>query len=210
MKLFTQILSFLMLLVLLTAENCGGPGESYKAELKEKQISDEYQNIENEFIKDELSIEDLNAFEIRAVQKLNDIADYINIYADTSISLQFRKQANQMIWENFFEKNDVKNFYKNLEILDDTLNTTLFYLKYGRLFETEFNSIEISNHFQKESGLEYSGEIQFNQRISLLNQADTVVINFPRRISMLAVKTEKNFGNKTQEVWDVYLGESRF
>ena len=97
MRLFTQILSFLMLLVLLTAENCGGPNESYKAELKEKQISDAYLNIENEFIKDELSTEDLNAFEIRAIQKLKDLSDYINIHADTSISVQFRKQAKQIM-----------------------------------------------------------------------------------------------------------------
>jgi hypothetical protein len=195
-----------MLLVLLSAENCGGPGGSNKAEMKERQISDEYQDIENEFIKDELSVEDLSAYEIRAIQKLMDIADYININADTSISVQFRNQANQMIRENFFEKNDAKNFYMNLGILEDTLNTTLYYLKYGEFFKTEFNSIEITNHFQKESDLEYTGEIQFNQRISLLNRADTVLINFPRRISMLAVKNEKNFGSKTQEVWEVYLG----
>ena len=206
MRLFTQILSFLLLLVLLTAENCGGPGESSKAELKVKQISDEYQNIENEFIKDELSVEDLNAFEIRAVQKLMDIADYININADTAISVQFRKQANQMIRENFVDDYNVKIFYNNLEILEDTVNTTLFYLKNGGLFKTEFNSIEITNNFQKGSDLEYSGEILFNQRISFLNGADTVLVNFPRRIRMLAVKTGKSFGNETQEVWKVYLG----
>jgi hypothetical protein len=196
-----------MLLVLLTAENCGGPGESYKSELKVKKISDEYQNIENEFMKDELSMEDLNAFKIRAVQKLKDIADYINITADTSISVQFRKQASQMIRENFIEKSDLKIFYKNLEILEDTLNSALYYIKYGGIFKTEFNSIEIVNHFQKDSDLKYSGEIQFSQRISYLNQLDTVVTSFTKRISMVALKTEKNFGNETQEVWEVYLGE---
>ena len=209
MKLFTQILSFLMLLVLLTAENCGGPGESYKAELKERQISDEYRNIENEFIKDELSIEDLSAFEIRAAQKLKDISEYIIMNADTGISVQFRKQANQMIRENFFEKNDANMFYKNLELLEDTLNTALYYLKYGGLFKTEFSSIEITNHFQKESDLKYVGEIQFTQRVSFLNQSDTVVTNLPRRINMMAIKTRKNFGNEIQEVWEVYLGEAR-
>ena len=210
MRLLSQILSFLMLLVLLSAENCDRPNESNKAELKVKQISDKYQNIENEFIKDELSVEDLSAYETRAIQKLMDLADYININADTSISVQFRKQANQMIREEFFEKDDVKNFYKNLGILEDTLNMTLYYLKYGGLFKTEFNSFEIINHFQKESDLKYSGEIQFTQQISYLIQSDTVVASFQRRINMLVVKTEKNFGSKTQEVWEVYLGESRF
>ncbi len=209
MKLLTQILSFLMLLVLLSAENCGGPSESYKVEMKERQISDMYQSIENDFIKDELSIEDLNAFEKRAVQKLKDVADYININADTGISIQFRKQANQMISENFVEQKDLKIFYKNLEILDDTLNTTLYYLKQGELFKTEFKSMEITNHLQKESELKYSGEIQFTQRISYLNQSDTVEISNPRRINMLAVKTGKNFGNETQEVWEVYFSGTK-
>lgn len=209
MRLFTQILSFLMLMVLLSAENCGGPGNIYKAELREKQISDAYLNIEKEFVKDELSIEDLNAFEIRAVQKLKDIADFININADTSISVQFRKQANQMIRENFIEKSNLKIFYKNLEILEDTLNSALYYIKYGGIFKTEFNSIEIVNHFQKESDLEYSGEIQFSRKISFLNQSETVVTSIPQRINILALKTEKNFGSETQEVWEVYFGETK-
>jgi len=209
MRLLINILSLLMLLVLLSAENCSGPGANYKEEYREKQISDAYQSIENEFIKDELSIEDLNAFEKRATQKLQDISDYINIYADTSLSLEFRRHAKQMIQENFSEKDDLTIFYKNLEIAEDTVNTVLNYIKYGESFKTEFSSFEIIKHFQKESDLKYSGEIQFTQRISFLIQSDTVVVSFQRRINILAVKTEKNFGSETQEVWEVYFGEIR-
>ena len=106
MRLFTQILSFLLLLVLLTAEDCAGPSESYKAEMKERQISEMYQSIENDFINDELSMKSLDAFEKRAIQKLKDISDYINIYADTSLSVQFRIQAGQMIKESFPENEE--------------------------------------------------------------------------------------------------------
>jgi hypothetical protein len=209
MRLLINILSLLTLLVLLTAENCGGPSESYKVEMKERQISDMYQSIENDFIKDELSIEDLNAFEKRAIQKLQDITDYINIYADTNISVQFRKQANQMIVENFIESNDVNIFYKNLELLEDTLNTALYYLKYGGLFKTEFSSIEITNHFKKEPDLKYKGEIQLIQRIAYISQSDTFVTSFPRRIGMIAIKTEKYFGNEIEDVWEVYFSEAK-
>jgi hypothetical protein len=93
--------------------------------------------------------------------------------------------------------------------LEDTLNTTLYYFKYGGLFKTEFDSIVITNNFQKESAVEYSGEIQFSQQISFANQSDTVVTIFPRRIGMFALKTEKNFGNETEVVWEVYFGEAK-
>lgn len=209
MRSIINILSLLTLLVVLSADNCSGPDLNNKQENNGKQIPDTYQHIENEFIKNELSIKDLDAFEKRAIQKLRDIADYISINADSAVSVLFRKQANHMIRENFIEKDDVSNFYKNLEIREDTLNTILYHLKYESLFKTEFSSIEIIKRFQKESDLIYTGEIQFTQRISFLNQADTVLVSLPQQINIHAIKTGKNFGSEMQDVWEVYFSEPK-
>ena len=208
MRLLISILSLFTLFVLLSAENCSGPGGNYKVESRETQISDTYRRIENEFIKDELSVEDLNAFEKRVVQKIRDIADYINIYADTSLSVQFRAQANQMIQDNFLEKKDVEIFYNNLKLIEDTLNTTLYYSKKSQSFKTEISSIEITNHFLKKLDLSYSGEIRFTQRIEVMNSSNAFDRDtFQFQIKFIAVKTVKHFGNEKNVVWEVYLTE---
>lgn len=196
-----------MLLVLLTAETCG---DSRVADSKEYRLNNTFRDIENKFEKEELSDEILSAFEKRAVQKFKDISDYINICADTSLSLQFRAQANQMIQDNFLEKNDVEIFYGNLEIHEDTLNTALYFSKKRQSFKTETGSIEITRHFLKNSDLTYSGEIQFTQRMEVTNSLGSIdSIDSQYRVKILAVKTRKNFGNETEEVWEVYLTEAK-
>ena len=87
-----------MLLVLLTAENCSN---NNVADRNDQKLNSMFTNIENDFVNDELSEVALSAFEKRAIQKLKDISDYINIYADTSLSVQFRGQAKQMIEADF-------------------------------------------------------------------------------------------------------------
>lgn len=207
MRKLTKILSIIMLLVLLTAETCSDSGVVVS---KEDRLAATFQDIENKFEEDELSDDILSAFEKRAIQKLKDIFDYINIYADTSLSIRFREQAKHMIQENFFEKKDVEIFYNNLEILEDSVNTTLYYSKNGQTFKTEISSIEITNHFLKKSDLTYSGEIQFTPRIEVINSSNSVdSVNFQSRIKFLAVKTKKHFGNETAEVWELYLTEAK-
>jgi len=193
-----------MLLVLLTAEDCSNNSDVVT---KEDRLTGVFQNIEAEFAKDKLSEEILSAFEKRAVQKLKDIADYINIYADTSLSVQFRKQADQMIQENFYEKNDVNDFYKGLELLEDTVNGILYHSGNVRIFKTAVDSINISERLRLKPDSNYAGGIKFSQKIYLINQTDTIVSTSSQsRISILAIKTIKNFGDKTEEVWEVYLG----
>jgi hypothetical protein len=208
MRLFTQILSFLLLLVLLTAEDCAGPSESYKAEMKERQISEMYQSIENDFINDELSMKSLDAFEKRAIQKLKDISDYINIYADTSLSVQFRIQAGQMIKESFPENTYVQKFFNSFELQEDTVNGFLYHTGNLQTFRTAIDSVVISDRLTLKSVSNYTGTIQFTQKTVLINSTDTIVSNsFRCRLNIMAIKTRKNFGDKTEDVWEVYLGE---
>ena len=207
MRKFTKILLYIMFLVLLTAEKCS---DSRVAAPKEYQMNNTFSDIEKNFANDELSDVVLSAFEKRAVQKLEDISDYINIYADTSLSVQFRAQANQMILDNFLEKMELQIFYENLELQEDTLNTTLYHSKNGHSFKIEIGSIEITNHFLKKSDLSYSGEIQFNLRMEVSNTLGAIEIKDSQySVKMLAIKSTKNFGNETEEVWEVYLADSK-
>lgn len=208
MRFITKILSFIMPVFLLTAETCS---DNSAVVSKEDRLTGVFQDIEDGFANDELSDEFLSAFEKRAIQKLRDITDYINILADTSLSKQFRKQAGQMIQESFLENTDLQNFYKELELLEDTVNGILYQPGNVKTFKTAIDSIIISDRLRMKSVSNYTGEIQFTQKIYLINFADTIVSNsFHSRINMLAIKTKKNFGDKTEDVWEVFLGKSRF
>jgi len=204
MRLLTKILSFVMLLFLLTAEDCS---DTSVMDRKEARLTNTYRDIENNFAEDDLSDNTLFAFEKRAIEKLKDISDYINIYADSSLSVEFKTQAKDMIRESFFELNDVKVYFNNLELREDSVNTTLYYSKYGQSFKSEIHSVRVTNHLSKNHGSDYIGEIQFTQIFRVINSIDKVT--FYGSAKIMAVKTEKYFGNEVQEVWEVYLSETK-
>lgn len=194
-----------MLLVLLTAENCG---DSNTVVTKEDRMSGMFQNIENEFINNELTPDILNAFEKRAIQKLNDLADYLNIYAQPNLDKEFRIQAVQMVRELFYSESDIPNFYKELELVEDTAARILYSSKNGGTFKTEINSIKVTRNFQKQSVSNYAGELRFTQKVFCITSGDTVLTNtYTRRSKIFVLKTKKEFGSEIQNVWEVYLGE---
>lgn len=205
MKQYFKILSFLALLFLLTAENCGDGNPQIPRE--EKSVS-MFQNLENEFLDDELTPENLSAFEKRAVQKLSDLADFINIYADTSLSVEFRLQAKQMITKSFKSEKDLQSYYQCFSFFADTTSDVLYYSENAASFFTEINSIIITESFQKTTNSGYSGVLQFSHTIFNLFSGDSIVSNLSQhQIEILALKTEKDFGTSSQEVWEVYFGK---
>ena len=194
-----------MLLFLLTAETCGDGNIEVT---KEDRLSGMFQDIEDEFVNDELTPEILFAFEKRAIQKLNDFIDYLNIYADTSLSKQFRIQARQMIIETFYSETDLYRFYQDLGLLEDTTNRILYNSKNGGLFKTEIDSIVVTDNFLKQAFSGYVGELRFSQKLFRITSTDTVLTNtLFRNSEIFVIKTEKEFGEKTQDFWKLYLGE---
>ena len=207
MKQFSKILSFLLLTFLLTAEDCSDRSVEVT---KEDSMTDMFQDIENEFVNDELTPNILFAFEKRAVQKLSDLDDYLNIYADTSLSKEFRLQARQMIIESFNDKINLQKYYQNLALLEDTVHLYLHHSVNTEPLCTEINSILVSDSFQKKTMLGYTGELQFTQKIFRIVSGDTLFMKtFNIHLEIITSRTEKEFGNQIQNVWEIYLGETR-
>jgi len=190
---------------LLTAEDCSDSGHKVS---KENSLISMFQDIEAEFVKDELTSEILSAFEKRAIQKLSDLDDYLNIYADTSLSKEFRLQARQMIKESFNSEMDLQTYFKNIELSEDTLNDIIYYSEKEGSFITEINSIIIKDNFQKQISSSYVGELGFSQK-NRNNYSDenTDVKSFILNAKMHVLKIEKEFGKESQDVWEVYFGE---
>jgi hypothetical protein len=210
MKQFSKIMSFLLLLFVLTAEDCSDGGNRSSEISKEDRMTDLFKNIEDEFINDELTQEILSAFEERAIQKLNDLADYLNIYADTSLSKEFRLQAKQMLLESFNSAMDLQAYFKNINLSEDSLNAIIYYSENEGSFDTQINSIVIKENLQKRISSSYVGELSFSQKVYSSTFSKKVNSNsFILNGKMHVIKTEKEFGNETQDVWEVSIGEIR-
>lgn len=195
------------LLVLFSAGTCSD-GNYESSKMAEK--PDMYREMENEFVNDELSVETLSAFEKRAIQKLKDVEDFISIYSDSSLSKPFRMQAKQMIEGNFINKETTLEFYRNLELEEDTVNQILFFAGNNEKYKVEINEITVSNRLQKVSPSNYSGEIQFSQKVSNSDSVNNAPANyFQGKMEIQALKTEKKFGNITKVVWELFLGETK-
>lgn len=192
-----------MLLFLLTAEDCSDNSIEITREEKQSEL---FQNIENEFLEDELTPEILSAFEKRGIQKLSDLADFINIYADTSLSVEFRLQARQMISKSFRSENDLQNYCQCFSFFVDTTSELLSYSENAASFYTEIDSVIITESFQKITSSGYFGALQFSQTIFKLSSGETILSKSKRQLEIFAIKTEKEFGTNSAEVWEVYLG----
>ncbi len=196
-----------MLLFLLTAEDCAN--RNVEATREEK-LSGMFQDIENEFVNEELDYISLNAFEIRAIQKVNDLADYLNIYADTSLSEKFRLQAREMVSGTFNSEMDLQTYFTSLGFIEDTTNKVLYLSVEEGVFITEIDSVNTIDFFHKNNYSSYIGKLQFSQNIVRITSTDTVVVNtFKFHLEIIVSKSEKEFGNISQNVWEVNLGEIR-
>lgn len=202
MKEYFKILSFLGLLFLLTAEDCGNGRAPMSVEEKSTGL---YQNLENEFLIEELTPKELVAFEKIAIQKLSDLADYLSIYADSSLSPEFRIQAGNMIREIFYSEEDLQNYLNTFSYVEDTSKHLLFSKSEG--VKTSVDSIQITESIVNKGNSKYEGSIRFSQAIHFERSIQPEIHFYNQRMKIIVVKTEKYFGEKALRVWTVYLGE---
>lgn len=196
-----------MLLFLLTAEDCA---DSSAEITREEKLSGMFQNIENDFVNEELDFESLNAFEKRAIQKVKDLADYLNIYADKSFSEEFRLQAREMVLETFNSETDLQTYFKSLDFIEDTTNKVLYFSINKGVFITEIDSVNTIDFFHKNNYSSYIGKLQFSQKIFSVSSTDMVVAKtFNSVLEIIISKNKKQFGDNFQDVWEVNLGEIR-
>ncbi len=179
-----------MLLMLLTAEECGDSGGSSYS-----QQEYDFQNIENEFTVDELDEATLNAFEKRAIQKLKDLADYINVFADTAYSAEFRIQARQMINELFISDEDVHKFFEEVGFKEDSVEQLLFIPKEMDSFRVD--AVVVSKSFLQNSNGVYSAELSY-----IIHAGENALEG---QLKIVAEKEAKQFGNTSTTVWSLYF-----
>jgi hypothetical protein len=146
----------------------------------------------------------LSIFEARAQQKLQDLADYINMLKDPGLDSTFRQQAmsqavalfedgNILVDKNPENEIAIRDFLKNL--LDENQPTSKFTI----------DSIQTVKPLQATGPERYEGILSFEGNIA---PAQTPSINTPKEIGMVLRKIKKEFGTEDKWVWEVFLSQA--
>lgn len=211
MSRLLKISVLILLLFTICAPTCV---DDHDAANREMLIVDEAKNeIRAEFETETLNEASLIAFEEAAKQKLSDLADYLNVIADTSLNLAFRKKAGEMIRSTFINENVSLQIFKPESKPDVGINVSQL-IKLG--LEDEIllpfytvDSMDIKTHLQKVQHDSYEGMLNFRQYfldVSLSNKNDVCIL---RQAEIFVQKEIKVFGSDTLKVWNVCLGTIR-
>jgi hypothetical protein len=219
-KLLKSVLYALAAMLILILAGCSAnpmmnKSESYEpmyeAVTEEEELAVE--RIDYEFEKDQLSSLALKAFEQRAIQKISDFADYLNILTDDSLDSAFLYQANEMLFSLFYSKNvevsinhSKAAFEKHMKLVD--------FLSYFQGDKSLKVKIDISD-FKIEDSLNFAGRKHYSGEISCLFSVQnigndkTILPNgiYNTVIKIESRKTEKLFGTIPKQIWEIFLGD---
>jgi len=210
MKYIKYIWILIILYLVCSARTCT-ENEDAAAKREEQYIKELKDSVKHVFMSDSLSAQSLRSFEITAIDRLNDFADYLKIVSDTSLELKFRQHAFEVAG-NLFISGEIKiqkwskNYLPDKYITPDVLKSQL--LSKGMSYRAEPEQINVSAPFIRENDSTYAGRLSFYQKwipVSELIQSGN--INGPINIEIFLIRKLKPFGIQQLKVWDVYLGE---
>jgi len=165
-------------------------------------------------------------YEEQAVQKLQDILDYMTIIGSSKYNESMRKTALESVLNDFDAKAKINcNWIKDLdehqpekelkkeEVLSCQPQKILKKLFDANYYEVQivYEDVSIQNKLQKQVDGNYRGRLEFVQSIqSKKSETDeTFLKNLKRAFQMefILKRVKKKFGNEKEEVWEVqFLG----
>jgi hypothetical protein len=183
-----------------------GPSTNDNEDIDGNNKSGHFKEIINLDI-DSLSVNHTKAFEQRAIQKLQDLKDYIEILSDPQIDTVFKNQASEMAGDLFSSKDNNIAFplIENSDIEPLKIDSFFITLKnsaYGKL-TLEIHNTSVINKIEKLGNSEYNGAIQF--RLFVLTGQKTYKMDM--RCKIIVKKVKKEFGKESKQVWEVFLGD---
>jgi hypothetical protein len=196
-----------MAIVLLLLSCKAGNREAYQDYALEEEATADSISLQETFQSDSLSEANLRAFDNRAIQKLHDVIDLIEILSEPKNEIAFRLQAKTMLLENFEnpEENkislilpDIKPFHYSLEQFSDSLMNNKFVTLKLKVMQTRVHRALVKSEDEYFRGtLFLQLEPSFNHKTL-----------YPKELSVEIIlkKAKKDFGESTQEVWEVFLG----
>ncbi len=213
MRKFIILFVSAMAYMLLSSRSCEGP-EQESIMSDEEVVAATKDSIEHQFASDDLSTALLNTMEVQAHQKLADLYDYLNLYANESLDSAFRIQARLMIRKLFVSDTVQINTLlasetgePNLPLNDYLRSLTNPVVPSPILF---IDSIRTVSSLYRTGEMSYEGIIAFERQLGYLTASDTTLSsNVSMVAEMLAVKVSRAVGSDTMQVWEVLLGDIR-
>jgi len=211
MRKFLFIFIAILAYLLLCSKSCDSD-ERDDAVSQEAELTKTKERIKNEFKSEDLSKKSLRAFEVKAKQKLIDLADYLSIYYDKPIDKSFKNQARLMIQDLFISDSvQINSLLLNESEAKNIPINKYFSSGFGSGFNSmvfTFDSIEVTTPLRRIDDFNYKGRLSFSQHVKTCSSADTV-FTVPVRMEadIFASKVRKPFGKDTLQVWSVFLGE---
>jgi hypothetical protein len=168
--------------------------------------------LEEQFASKRPSKAELQAFETRSGQKVEELAEYIELLSDSSYGSAIRKRASEQALE-LFDRADrqLAGIYLNRgKQLEGKVPTVLDSLKArdDRIVQTEVKDLKSSSFERTEEG-HYEGELSFTLTLTVgKEKGETPLIRKEVRMQGKSVlkKVSKNFGDDERMVWEVFLG----
>lgn len=153
--------------------------------------------VSDVFTSESLSDDNLEAFELKAVEKLLDYADYLGIIYSEGYDPSFRQQARQNIF----------GFFSSPEHAEAALFPEGFTGPY-KAHLILIDAVDIREPLQRASDTRYTGSMAYAEMISGISNSDTIPASFSRKtIEIILQMDYKDFGENSLLVWEVLLGE---
>ncbi len=208
MRKFIHIAVLFCIYIVLCGKSCREDGSS--ALFQEKEIQAEKEFIRDEFEADWLDEASRHAYELAAIQKLGDLADYMNVLGDRSLDQAFREKAGEMtlglfasgdatVWEGSGQEGEQKALTVNKMVQEGHRNESL-------LSGVRFDSVMVLKPLQQSGHGQYRGSLAGYRRVAIHTGTDTVQEIQPVEVEVLVNRIEKVFGPDTLDVWEVFLG----
>lgn len=209
MKRIINILIIIVLYVVFCGKSCEDDSERISRQSQQAILARD--SIRKEFETDFLAEEARCAAEVQAVQKLSDLADYVEVFADVTLDSLFREKAGEMIREMFVSEKVRLTFDPERRELARRMSVDEF-LKDGfgkRILwaDIRFDSVMILKSPEKSAQGYYLGKLVASQLLICHTQADSISSLYKVSIDFISSKRKKFFGTDTLNVWVVSLGD---
>jgi len=173
-----------------------------------------YQQLRNTMTLEQQSRYNLTGFEGRAVQKTKDLAGYLEIISNNEYDLTLRKYALSMAVKLFYNNTitigNTDYNISSLKIIDLKNYLDLFLNTNYTKIVVEISNCEFNENLRSDKSDSYTGKLKFNQTNEYYDNKTISGKNTEiKEVDIILVKTTKDFGKKSQNVWNVFLGEIR-
>ena len=186
-----------LFVICLTLTSCASRSNKEDAQAYDKIMLDttvslsleNRENISMNFSSDSLTIEQKKLFAKRAIQKLEDYYNCLQIISNKKYDVMLRNRGKGIAEDLFVDKMTIQYTLDSIsKITEDSLGITI-------------RNIVVSNVIVMRNDSTYQGEILFDEK-----QTKNFVIR-QRTAKFLIKKVHKNFGSNKEIVWEVFLNK---